>query len=36
MARLGWMAVFWAMGVAALALVAYLLRVLMNWAGFSA
>lgn len=34
-ARLGWMAVFWALGVAALGLVAYLLRVFMNWAGFN-
>lgn len=34
-ARMGWLLLFWAGGVAALALVAYLLRLFMNWAGFS-
>ncbi|WP_397473413.1 DUF2474 domain-containing protein [Pusillimonas sp.] len=33
--RLGWMALFWVLGVAALGLVAYLLRLFMNWAGFN-
>lgn len=35
MTRLGWLVLFWVGGVATLALVAYLLRVVMNWAGFS-
>ena len=33
--RVGWMVIFWAVGVAALGLVAYLLRLFMNWAGFN-
>jgi len=33
--RAGWLVLLWAGGVAAVGLVAYLLRVLMNWAGFS-
>ncbi|MDX3893180.1 DUF2474 domain-containing protein [Pusillimonas sp.] len=33
--RIGWLLLFWAGGVAALGLVAYLLRLFMNWAGFS-
>ena len=34
--RIGWLLFFWGAGVIALALVAYILRMLMNWAGFSA
>jgi len=34
-ARLAWLLLFWTAGVAALALVAYLLRLFMNWAGFN-
>lgn len=34
-ARLAWLLLFWAAGVAALGLVAYLLRLFMNWAGFN-
>lgn len=34
--RVGWLVVLWAAGVAGLALIAYLIRVFMNWAGFSA
>lgn len=34
-ARLGWMALFWALGVLALGLLAYMLRLFMNWAGFN-
>ena len=33
--RTGWLLLFWAGGVAALAIVAWLLRLFMNWAGFS-
>lgn len=33
--RVGWMAVLWAIGVAALAFVAHLLRLVMGWAGFN-
>lgn len=35
-ARIGWLLLFWGAGVVTLALVAYILRVFMNWAGFSA
>ncbi len=35
LARIGWLLLFWAGGVAALAVVAWLLRWFMNWAGFS-
>lgn len=34
--RIGWLVVLWVAGVATLALVAWLIRVFMNWAGFSA
>src|SRR5690606_17206133 len=34
-ARIGWLLLFWAGGVAALGLAAYLVRLFMNWAGFS-
>lgn len=34
--RMVYMVLFWAAGVAALALVAYSLRVFMGWAGLSA
>jgi|GEM_PF-2841978 len=33
--RFGWLAAYWVFGVAALALAAYLLRLVMNWAGFN-
>lgn len=33
--RLGWLLVFWLGGMAGLAIVAYLLRIFMNWAGFN-
>lgn len=33
--RLGWLVLLWAGGVAALGLLAYLIRIFMNWAGFS-
>lgn len=33
--RVGWLIVLWAAGVAALAAVVWLIRVFMNWAGFS-
>ncbi len=34
--RLGWLVGFWAAGVIGLALVAFALRLVMRWAGFSA
>lgn len=33
--RIGWLVLLWAAGVAGLTLVAWLIRVFMNWAGFS-
>lgn len=33
--RVGWLVVLWTAGVAGLAVVAWLIRVFMNWAGFS-
>lgn len=33
--RVGWLVVLWGAGVAGLALVAWLIRVFMTWAGFS-
>jgi len=34
--RVGWLVLLWAAGVATLGLVAWLIRVFMTWAGFSA
>ena len=34
--RVGWLVMLWVLGVAGLALIAWLIRVFMNWTGFSA
>lgn len=33
--RVGWLVLLWSAGVAGLGLIAWLIRVFMNWAGFS-